>query len=122
MPDNIYIVVPAYNEEEVIQSTISGLLAFFSNIVVVNDGSTDNTRAIIERMDVTLINHLINIGQGAALQSGITYALDQGAEIIVSFDADGQHQVTDASAMIERIQQDGCVGAAGAASKSWMCC
>ena len=108
MPDDIYIVVPAYNEEEVIESTISGLLASFSNIVVVNDGSTDNTRAIIEGMDVTSINHLINIGQGAALQTAIKYALDQGAEIIVSFDADGQHQVSDAVAMIERIQQDDC--------------
>lgn len=108
MPDNIYIVVPAYNEEQVIQSTISGLQTAFSNIVVVNDGSSDKTRAIAEGMNITLINHLINIGQGAALQTGIKYALDQGAEIIVSFDADGQHQVADALAMIERIQQDDC--------------
>ena len=55
-----------------------------------------------------MINHLINIGQGAALQTGITHALDSGADIIVTFDADGQHQVTDANAMIERIRQDDC--------------
>lgn len=108
MTDNVYIIVPAYNEEAVIQSTLAGLQESFSNIIVVNDGSSDDTASIVGQLDVTLINHLINIGQGAALQTGITHALDCGADIIVSFDADGQHQVADVSAMIERIKQDDC--------------
>jgi len=108
MTDNVYIIVPAYNEQEVILSTVEGLLQSFRSVIVVNDGSTDNTLAILRDLDVLVVNHLINIGQGAALQTGITFALEQGADIIVSFDADGQHQVSDVTDMIARIRQQDC--------------
>ena len=100
MIDDTYIVVPAYNEGKIIRSTVEALRHSFSNIVVVNDGSTDDTLSVLHELGVTPITHLINIGQGAALQTGITYALHRGAQSIVSFDADGQHQVSDVIDML----------------------
>ena len=108
MTDGVYIVVPAYNEEKVIRSTIEELLSVFENVIVVNDGSSDQTPSILRGMNVSTLNHLINIGQGGALQTGITYALKKGAEIIVTFDSDGQHQVTDAQEMVEKLKTADC--------------
>jgi len=108
MTQGIYIVVPAYNEEKVIQSTIEDLLISFSKVIVVNDGSTDQTLSILQNLDVIVINHLVNVGQGGSLQTGIKYALEKGARIIVSFDADGQHLVSDVVSMVERLEKDDC--------------
>lgn len=108
MIDDTYIVVPAYNEGKIIRSTVEGLQRTFSNIVVVNDGSTDDTLSVLQGLGVTVISHLINIGQGAALQTGITHALRQGAAAVVSFDADGQHQVSDVVSMLEVLEQQDC--------------
>jgi glycosyltransferase involved in cell wall biosynthesis len=108
MRDETCIVVPAYNEAQVIRATIEDLQQAFSNIVVVNDGSTDETAAILRELGVIAINHLINIGQGGALQTGITYALRSGARYIVSFDADGQHQVSDVIEMLKVLEQGDC--------------
>jgi len=69
--------------------------------VVVNDGSSDDTAAVLRGLPATVVTHLINLGQGAALQTGITYALERGARAIVTFDADGQHRVEDALRMLE---------------------
>jgi glycosyltransferase involved in cell wall biosynthesis len=95
---NIYIIVPAYNEELVIKSTIQGLEEHFENIIVVNDGSTDNTAQEISNLNITLINHSINLGVGAAIQTAFKFILDncEDATGIITFDADGQHDVKDA--------------------------
>ena len=90
-----FVVVPAYNEAAVIEGVIRGLADEFRNIIVVNDGSSDNTPVVLRGLPVIVLNHLINLGQGAALQTGITFALERGAEYIVTFDADGQHRVED---------------------------
>ena len=108
MIDDTYIVVPAYNEGKIIRSTVEALRHSFSNIVVVNDGSTDDTLSVLRDLGVTAITHLINIGQGAALQTGITYALHRGAQSIVSFDADGQHQVSDVIDMLGVLESRDC--------------
>ena len=90
--ENVYIVIPAYNEEKKIVSTISSIKSEgFENIVLVDDGSKDHTSEVAESQSVIVLKHIINRGQGAALQTGITYALKSGAEYIVNFDADGQH-------------------------------
>lgn len=89
--ESVWIVVPAYNEEKKIGKVIDDLITHnYSNIVVVNDGSTDNTKKIAEDKGVVVINHRFNKGQGAALRAGTNYTLKKGAEIIVHFDADGQ--------------------------------
>lgn len=108
MFDDTYIIVPAYNEEKVIRTTVEELQQSFSNIVVVNDGSSDNTLPILRELGVIVISHLINIGQGASLQTGITHALRLGAGTIVSFDADGQHRVSDVIGMLSELDKQDC--------------
>ena len=86
----IIVVVPAYNEAEKIGEVVKDIKKVIENIIVVDDGSTDQTGEIAKAAGVIVLTHLINRGQGAALQTGINFALAQGAEIIVTFDADGQ--------------------------------
>ena len=102
---DVYIVVPAYNEEEVILDVVRKLFRYFDHLIVVNDGSQDGTGDVLKNSDVTLLTHLVNLGQGAALQTGITYALSRGAEFIVTFDSDGQHEVSDAMEMVKVIKE-----------------
>uniref|UniRef100_Q01XM1 Glycosyl transferase, family 2 n=1 Tax=Solibacter usitatus (strain Ellin6076) TaxID=234267 RepID=Q01XM1_SOLUE len=84
------MIVPAYNEGPVIQATVRDLLGAGYEVIIVDDGSQDGTAAVRE-LPVVYIRHAINLGQGAALQTGMTYALRAGADIAVTFDADGQH-------------------------------
>ena len=92
------VIVPAFNEGRAVKSTVGPLLAAGYRVVVVDDGSTDET-VEIKRLPVVYLRHAVNLGQGAALQTGMTYALRAGAEIAVHFDADGQHDC----AQIERL-------------------
>ena len=88
----ISVIVPAYNEEKAIKNTIIGLKEEeYNNIIVVDDGSSDNTYEIAKSTGVTVLKHIINRGQGAALQTGMSYAMLNKTDIIVHFDADGQH-------------------------------
>jgi len=104
MLDNkVWIVIPAYNEGKNISGVISQLKEITPNIVVVDDCSADNTNEIVKSLNVKLLSHLVNRGQGAALQTGMEFALGQGAEIIVHFDADGQMQVKDIAKVITPI-------------------
>lgn len=87
---NTWVVIPAYNEGPVLAEVLRRVLRVCPNVVVVDDGSTDETLQIAAGEPVHLLRHLINLGQGAALQTGISYALRCGARWIVTFDADGQ--------------------------------
>jgi glycosyltransferase involved in cell wall biosynthesis len=91
----VWVIIPAYNEEERLAGTLSGVCSLGYQVVVVDDGSQDNTAAVALRYPVWLLRHRINCGQGAALQTGIDFALRQGADILVTFDADGQHAPAD---------------------------
>jgi len=84
------VVIPAYNEERMIGEVVAGLKDKVSQIIVVNDGSTDLTAKMAKQAGADVISHSLNRGQGAALQTGIIYALNKGADVIVTFDADGQ--------------------------------
>jgi len=102
--ENIYIVIPAYNEAESIKKVIEGLLfSGYKNIVVVDDGSTDKTAEIVKRLSVVLVTHMTNMGPGAAVKTGIDVALLLNAEIIVVFDADGQHLSKDIKEIVRPI-------------------
>jgi polyprenyl-phospho-N-acetylgalactosaminyl synthase len=99
----VWVVIPAYNEAKNISGVISKLKEVTANIVIVDDCSKDNTAEIVKGLKVKLLQHIVNRGQGAALQTGTEYALSQGAEIIVHFDADGQMQVKDIEMVIAPI-------------------
>jgi polyprenyl-phospho-N-acetylgalactosaminyl synthase len=102
----IWIVVPAYNEEKALEKTIKSLKSQgYNAIVVVDDCSKDHTYDIAKKTGVDVLRHIINRGQGAALQTGITYALSQGADIIVTFDADGQHDAKEIILLIDPIEK-----------------
>jgi glycosyltransferase involved in cell wall biosynthesis len=88
-------VVAAYNEGRAIGAVLAGLRGHADEVIVVDDGSGDDTAAAARREGATVVRHAINRGQGAALQTGISLALIRGADVIVTFDADGQHVATD---------------------------
>lgn len=102
------IVIPAFNESEVIHKVLKSLpkrLKGISDIdiVVVNDGSTDETLKEIIAANANFVNHLINRGVGAATKTGIHWASDKNADIVVTFDADGQHHPGDIEKIIKPI-------------------
>ncbi len=94
-----------YNEATVVGSVIQGLRKQFPYVVCVDDGSTDGSQEKARAAGAVVVQHPINLGQGAALQTGIEFALqDPELECIVTFDADGQHRVDDALAMAQRVK------------------
>lgn len=98
----IVAVIPAYNEAAVISEVINGLNPYV-DCVVVDDGSADSTSELARRAGAIVVRHLINRGQGAALETGRRYALQLGADVIVHFDADGQHDPKDIAVIVEPI-------------------
>jgi len=103
----VYIIIPAYNEETMISKVIADIkqTISLSNIIVIDDGSQDQTAKIAKQAGAQVLRHIINRGQGAALMTGTDYALRQGAEIIVHFDADDQHQPLDIINLIKPIAE-----------------
>lgn len=101
-----WLVVPLYNEAKVVGDVIRGVLPTFPNVVCVDDGSRDGSAAVARAAGARVLEHPVNFGQGAALQTGITYALNRGARYIVTFDADGQHRVEDAADMIDLARRE----------------
>jgi len=102
-----WVVVPLFNERPVIGDVVRGLLPTFPQVVCVDDGSRDGSAQAASEAGAVVVRHALNLGQGAALQTGFSYALDDPAmRYVVTFDADGQHQVPDAAAMVERLRRD----------------
>ena len=97
----VYVVVPAYNEEKTVSEVIEKIASRGYNVVLVNDGSADNTLECAKKSQkkypkhITIVSHYINRGLGAALKTGMEDALTHNAKYIVTFDADGQHEVND---------------------------
>jgi len=103
---DVWLVIPVFNEETVIADVLAHVLRTFPNAVCVDDGSSDGSAARILGSGAHLLRHPINLGQGAALQTGLSYALARpGAEYFVTFDADGQHQVEDVVTMIGVLRE-----------------
>jgi polyprenyl-phospho-N-acetylgalactosaminyl synthase len=101
-PDDICIIVPAFNESAVIRQVLLQLLGRGYEVVVVDDGSEEPMQ--VQDLPVHLLQHGVNLGQGAALQTGIDYALEKGARWLVTFDADGQHDVNDVERLLQPLQ------------------
>lgn len=105
---NIFIVIPVYNEARIIAQTLHQVLQTGYSIVVVDDGSTDGTGEVVRQFPVHYIFHPVNIGQGAALQTGMDFARMRSANAVVHFDADGQHRVADVQQLLEPVLNGDC--------------
>ena len=102
---DVWVVVPTYNEAPVVRNVLINLKRFFPNVVAVDDGSSDASDAEILASGARLVRHSINLGAGAAMQTGVEFArLDRNARYFVTFDADGQHRPEDAAAMVDRLR------------------
>lgn len=102
---NLWIVIPAFNEAQVIGEVVARCRAQYSRVVVIDDCSTDETAQRARDAGAIVARHPINLGQGAALQTGIRCALEGGADGIVTFDADGQHRVADVAVLVNRQRE-----------------
>lgn len=103
------IVIPAFNEQETIVSVINDLISELpeADILVVNDGSSDGTEKLVKALDVKLISMPFNLGVGAAVRAGFKYADRKGYEVMVQFDADGQHVASEIGKLLNRMHQTG---------------
>jgi glycosyltransferase involved in cell wall biosynthesis len=90
-PRRVWVVIPAYDEDAVLNDVLSDVASYGYSVVVVDDGSRVPAASFVRCPGVHLLRHCVNLGQGAALQTGIDYALARGAEYLVTFDSDGQH-------------------------------
>lgn len=104
---NIWVIIPAYNEDYVIGSVVSDIIKLFPSIIVIDDCSSDKTYAVAKKAGAHVVRHPINLGQGAALQTGFEYALSfSETQVVITFDADGQHDIKDALAMVKLLEKD----------------
>jgi glycosyltransferase involved in cell wall biosynthesis len=101
------IIIPTYNEEQNIGRVIREIKSrkVDIDIIVIDDGSTDRTREIVENENVDVISHIHNLGYGAALQTGFRYSIKRGYKFVIQFDGDGQHDPDDILPMVEELQK-----------------
>jgi polyprenyl-phospho-N-acetylgalactosaminyl synthase len=106
--DKIAIVIPLYNEQSVVGDVLRELRQNHENynIIVVDDCSTDNSYKEAQVEGVYLLKHIVNLGQGAALQTGMEFAKDLECKYIVMFDSDGQHNPDDINPFVQALQED----------------
>ena len=104
----VFVVIAAYNEAETIRSVVDRVMTIYPNVVVVDDGSTDGSSTCLRGSPAFVLRHIVNRGQGAALQTGIDFALAKAAEIVVTFDADGQHDERDIASLVHPILSGEC--------------
>ncbi len=107
LPADVWIVIPAFNEEARIGAVLKDVFGVAAAVVVVDDGSTDATSERVMRTPAWLVRHPVNLGQGAALQTGLRFALDRGATHLVTFDADGQHSAESIDALVTALTTTG---------------
>ncbi len=105
--NDVWVVVPVYNEATTVATTVSDLLSTFPHVLCVDDGSSDGSADLALAAGATVLRHVVNQGQGAALRTGFDHVLRATpATHVVTFDADGQHLVEDARAMALRAQTE----------------
>lgn len=106
MRDDVALVIPVYNEGSVVRAVVESALERFAHVVCVNDCSQDDSAAEIAQTRAYLINHPINMGQGAALQTGFEFVRSvPGIRYVVTFDSDGQHRLEDVETMLRTIEE-----------------
>ena len=103
---SIFVIIPCYNEAKVVRQTVTEVLEKGYSVVVVDDCSKDASKKQLAGLPIYYLRHRVNMGQGAALQTGIEFAKRRGAKYFVTFDADGQHDSKDISRMIEFLEKE----------------
>jgi glycosyltransferase involved in cell wall biosynthesis len=105
--EKVCVIVPFFNEEQVIDNVISELIRENYKVLAVDDGSSDSSYEKIKNLECTIIRHPQNFGQGAALQTGMSFAkLNPNLEFFVTFDSDGQHQVANIESVLNPVLKD----------------
>jgi polyprenyl-phospho-N-acetylgalactosaminyl synthase len=104
--DRTVVIMPAHDEACVIRDVVTRVLELGVHVVVVDDGSRDDTAAKLRGLRVNVLRHLVNLGQGAALQTGIDFATGRGARYLVTFDSDGQHDPADIPRLLQTLIRD----------------
>jgi polyprenyl-phospho-N-acetylgalactosaminyl synthase len=99
-----FLIIPAYNEAPVIKKVLDELAGSGYSIILVDDGSTDQTSALASGSQLMVIRHQINLGQGAALETGMEAARRAGADLVIHFDADGQHDASEIERLLKPVQ------------------
>ena len=114
-PRDVLVIVPALDEEESLGPTLDEVrhIAPWADLLVVDDGSRDRTPDVARARHVPVLRHAVNLGVGAALQSGFHYALERGYTIGVQHDADGQHDPRDLLALVAPVREGRCDVAIG---------
>lgn len=110
---SVWVTVPAYNEESTIERVVTGLRSLCTNIIVVDDCSTDRTASRARNAGAFVLRHAVNLGQGASLQTGIDFALKNDASHVVMFDADLQHRPEDIPSLLKALSDTGAEFALG---------
>jgi glycosyltransferase involved in cell wall biosynthesis len=102
-----WVVVPAYNEATTVGEVVKRLRELYPNVLVIDDCSSDRTAQRAHAAGACVLRHPINLGQGAALQTGVTFALQRGASHVVTFDADLQHRAEDVPRLLAALSKSG---------------
>lgn len=100
-----FVIIPAFNESPRVGGVIKKVKKFTNNIIVVDDGSFDNTEKVAKKEGVFVLRHRLNLGKGAAMKTGVETAFDLGAEAIILIDADGQHDPKHIPEFLKRLEQ-----------------
>lgn len=104
--DDVCILIPCFNEHERIVNALRDVRSIFSNVICIDDGSTDGTSSVIDESGVLVLRHRVNLGQGAALATGFRYILERtNYQVVVTFDGDGQHSALDAARLVDLLKE-----------------
>ena len=103
--NNLWVVIPAYNEGKNIIGIIKITKKYVDNVIVIDDGSKDKTKEVAEKASAIVLRHVVNLGKGAALKTGCDYVIKKGAKYIITLDADAQHNPDDIPRFIEKLKK-----------------
>ena len=101
--NNVLAVIPAYNEEKEIEGIIKKTKKYLDNVIIVDDGSIDETSKYAKNAGAVVLRHMVNLGKGAALKTGCDFAMKKGAKLIVVLDADAQHDPEDIPRFLDKL-------------------
>lgn len=102
--EKTFAVIAAYNEQEHIKKVVEKTKEYVNEVIVVDDGSKDGTKELAKQAGATVLSHVVNLGKGAALKTGCDYSLENGADIIITIDADMQHNPADIPRLLEAVK------------------